>query len=143
MKKVIYSVLMLGTLSFSITSCNKSCDTGYEGSDCKTETRAKFLGSFVGNEECIVGNDTYTVTITKSAVNPEVKVILSNVYNQAFTATASVDVYSLTIDNQIVATGITVSGAGSLSRDEKFLTMKYSISNGTNFNTCTFSGTKQ
>lgn len=142
MKKVIYSALMMGALAFSTTSCTKTCDAGYEGTDCKTETRAKFLGAFSGTEQCTVGNDQYTVTVTNSSTDV-VKVVLSNVYNQAFTATATVDGSTLTITSQPVGTSGSVSGSGTLSGDAKTLTLNYSISNGTTSNACVFTGTKQ
>jgi len=50
MKKLLYSTMMVGALAFSITSCTKTCEPGYEGSDCKTEVRTKILGNYSASE---------------------------------------------------------------------------------------------
>lgn len=46
MKKVIYSALLLGAFAMGTSSCTKTCDAGYEGSDCKTEVRTKYFGTY-------------------------------------------------------------------------------------------------
>jgi ferritin-like protein len=45
MKKIFKSFLIVAVMASvaSISSCTKTCDPGYEGTDCKTETRAKVL----------------------------------------------------------------------------------------------------
>lgn len=43
------------------------CALGYGSNDCKTEVRAKYLGTFTGNEPCsVTGNAIYAITITKN-----------------------------------------------------------------------------
>ncbi len=132
--------MMIGALAFSITSCTKTCEPGYEGSDCKTEVREKFIGAFQGDEICGTGNDNYTITIAKPGTEDVLKVTFTNVYNQALTAVGTVDGSSFTVESQTVAVGITVSGSGSVSGSN--LTFTYSINDGTNANNCTFTGTK-
>lgn len=121
-----------------VSSCTKTCDEGFEGEKCDTEIRAKFVGQFQGSETCTVGTDNYTVTITTSATDV-LKVTFNNVYNAAYTATATVDGSAFTVANQTVATGVTVQGSGTISGDN--LTFTYTIDGAAN-NTCTFTGTK-
>ncbi len=142
MKRVFKSFLAIAAFAAvsSITSCTKTCDPGYEGSDCKTEIRAKFIGQFQGPETCTVGTDNYTVTITRSS-SDALKIVFTNVYNQAYTATATVDGSSFTVESQTVATNVTVSGTGTISGNT--LTFTYTIATvGAASNTCTFTGTK-
>lgn len=41
------------------------CDTGYEGDDCITETRAKYLGTYAATSDCDTSNFSYNCTITQ------------------------------------------------------------------------------
>ena len=45
MKKIFNSFLIVAVMASvaSISSCTKTCDAGYEGSDCKTQILTKFL----------------------------------------------------------------------------------------------------
>ena len=81
------SKLMLGLalVAFTATGCKKDeckdkncgngscvdgscvCNTGYEGSECGTEKRAKFLGSWTATETCTSGNFNWTMTSTASS----------------------------------------------------------------------------
>lgn len=117
------------------------CPYGYEGTNCTTEVRSKFLGQFQGPETCTVGNDNYILTITISSADIG-KVIFSNVYNQAFNAIASVSGTSFTVASQTVATNVTVSGTGTISGNTLTFTYIIATSGGTN-NTCTFVGVRQ
>ncbi len=137
--KTFVAITTIAAVSF-ISSCTKTCDPGYEGSDCKTETRAKFVGQYQGPETCTVGTDNYTLTVAKSSTDV-LKITFTNVYNQAYTAIATVDGSSFTVESQTVASGVTVSGTGTLSGTT--LTFTYTITTaGAASNTCTFSGVK-
>ena len=48
MKKIFNSLFIMAAITamFSTTSCTKTCDEGFEGDDCKTEWRTKFLGTY-------------------------------------------------------------------------------------------------
>lgn len=51
---------------FQITACTTEdtlCQPGLEGSDCKTEIRARFLGTFTGHQACTTGNDSLAISI--------------------------------------------------------------------------------
>jgi hypothetical protein len=142
MKKVFKSFLAIAIIGAvtTVTSCTKTCDPGYEGDDCKTEIRAKFIGQYAGPETCTVGTDNYTITVGRSSTDA-LKITFANVYNQAYTAVATVDGSSFTVETQNVATDVTVAGTGTLSGNT--LTFTYTIVTvGAASNTCTFVGTK-
>lgn len=145
--KRIFNLLVAGVVATSLMmtqSCtDKVCDAGYEGSDCKTEVRTKFIGSWRGNETCTTGTDLYTITVTGSS-SDVVKINISNIYNQNLTGYATVDGTSFDIPSQTVGTGasgnITASGTGSLTGDS--LTVAYTVSSSVGSNSCTFKGAK-
>ncbi len=78
-------------LSFLVTGCTKEenntckgrdcvngncidgicqCDTGYEGNHCLYQVRAKFIGTFTGNEACtITGTEIYSIIIEPNDTN--------------------------------------------------------------------------
>ena len=118
-----------------------TCTTGYEGSDCSTLSRDKFVGTYTGSEICSIGTDNYTVALT--AASNALQLTYTNLYNEAITATCNmVAVDSFTFSgNQTVGTStVTFSGTGRLVTNT--LTVHYAITDGTNNNTCVFTGTK-
>lgn len=122
-------VALLALTTVSIQSCKKDEDPD----------RDKFLGNWNGQETCTVGSDSYTLGITASSTE-EVKIVLSNVYNQAFTATATVSGSTFTVASQSVGSGVTLSGSGTISGDA--LTFQYNIQDLASTNACTFIGTR-
>jgi hypothetical protein len=56
-----------------------TCPTGYEGTNCETKARDKFLGTYTGSEICTVGTDNYTMTLATNSDN--VKLTMTNLYN--------------------------------------------------------------
>jgi hypothetical protein len=72
MKKLI-NYLMMGAVAATLmttSSCTKTCDSGYEGSDCKTESRAKFIGQWKGQDVCTTGTyNNITITTTNASSN--------------------------------------------------------------------------
>ena len=125
-----------GTCNETDGSCN--CPVGYEGSNCETLSRTKFLGVFSGNETCTVGTDTYAITCSANA--DDLKFNIQNLYNQSLTAIASANGNAFTIPNQTVGASITASGSGTITGNN--ITVTYTISDGVTSNTCTFTGTK-
>lgn len=117
-------------------SCNDgscSCATGFEGSTCGTEVRAKFIGSYNGNFACPGNNSTVNMTISNSAQG-----ITSVVFSDGFdTWIGTVNGSSVAIATQTISGGTTISGSGQLAGN--ILTLNLNLS-GT---ICTYSGTKQ
>jgi len=124
-----------GTCNSADGSC--TCQTGYEGTTCQTLSRAKFVGVYVGNEQCTVGTDQYSITITENS--DAIKLTMSNIYNQAFTAVGTMSGTN-TFSFNNTQSGSTFSGTGTLNGNQ--LTVSYQISDGITTNACTFTGTK-
>ena len=135
------AVALIGAIA-TTSSCTKTCDAGYEGTKCDTKIRTKFLGQWQGNETCTTGSDNYVITVAESG-SDILKVTVSNIYNNGspiLVATATVDGTTMTIANQNVGGTVTVQGTGTVNGNT--ISITYTISDGTNSNSCTFSGTK-
>ncbi|MBI1289285.1 MAG: hypothetical protein GC178_17090 [Flavobacteriales bacterium] len=115
------------------------CEAGYEGTSCDTEERAKFLASYSVSESCTSGNYTYSVTVTTSSTDVT-KIIIGNFGDYGVDVVATVSGSSLTIANQTVGGG-TFSGSGQLSGN--ILTVTYTVTAGTDTDSCTMTCTKQ
>ena len=134
------SLLTVGTFAaITFTSCSKDevCPVGYTGKDCKTLVRDQFIGVYVGTEQCTIGTDQYTVTVVANSDN--VKVTMTNIYNDNYTAIGTV-----TGDNTISfngsQSGATFSGTGTIAGNQ--LTLDYTVSDAATSNTCKFVGNK-
>lgn len=121
-------------------TCNEGncvCPTGYEGTNCETKSRDKFIGTYVGNEICTVGTDNYTMML--AANSDALKLTMTNLYNDNITATctmAATDSFSFSGSQG----GATFSGTGRLSVNT--LTVRYTLTNGAVTNSCVFTGSK-
>lgn len=118
---------------------NCTCETGYEGDNCDIEERAKFYGTYTGNETCTTGSDNYQVTVTSNSAGIT-SVSISNIYNQSFIVSGTVSGTSVSIPSQSVGSSTTVSGNGSISGNQ--LTITYEISSPLGTNSCTYIGSK-
>lgn len=121
------------------------CATGYEGTSCETEKRAKFISGYSVSEVCGPDNFSYPITVSASTTDVS-KILISNFGSYGATVTATVDDSgtSITIAEQTVAvTGgsLTVSGTGTISGD--VLTINYNVADGTTTDNCTKTCTKQ
>ncbi len=145
MKGIFKPFLMAATVAglFFVSSCTKTCDEGYEGTDCKTLIREKFIGQFKGDETCTVGTDNYTVTATAGSADL-LTIVIGNAYNQGFTVTATVSGSSFTVASQSVGSaGSNLAGTGSISGDGKTLSFSYTVTPVTGTaNTCNYVGTR-
>jgi hypothetical protein len=128
-------------------SCNNgtcTCATGYEGSNCGTEQRSKFLASYNVSESCnMSGNFNYTMSINTSATGVT-NVVLNNFYGVGATVTGTVNGSAITIPSQLVnvnSIGHTFSGSGQVSGN--ILTLSYTVVVGVDSETCTATCTKQ
>lgn len=127
----------------SVSSCTKTCDPGYEGTDCKTEWRTKFVGTYQFADVCPSGNYTGTATVSISA-SDVVKVLITNYAGLGGTATLT---GTLDESNKISistgsAAGYTITNAtGTLTNN--IINWTYTINDGTATETCTSTWTKQ
>lgn len=163
------SILMLA-IGFAFTGCESDpckdvecgsfgtclegdcvCDSGYEGTDCATLSKDKFLGtsgaaaSYSVVDACSAsGAASYTTGISASSAD-DTKVLISNFWD-AFVnnVEATVDGEDITIANQEPdADGFTVAGSGTIASG--VITMNYTITNTGNGDTdvCQSTWTKQ
>jgi hypothetical protein len=121
------------------------CDNGYEGTDCSTEVRTKFVGTYSvsGTITCPVsGNGTINNSVlTISNSSSDITKIVIDFAGQ-LTITATTEGTSLTIESQSV-NGFTYTGNGSISGNNITMTLN-EFDPGYN-ETCiyNFSGPKQ
>lgn len=116
-------------------TCN--CPTGYEGTNCETITRDKFVGTYTGTENCTVGSDTYSITIDKNS--DDLKMTYKNVYNQNYSAVCTVTNTTTFTFNE-TQNGATFTGTGTLNGNT--LTVDYTITDALSSNTCKYIGVK-
>ena len=126
MKKLfIYSILLITIFSSCLDPCRKTncinggycnngtceCPFGYEGTNCETEMREKFIGIFNGSYSDSDG-DTYKdkIIISARASVTELKIPL---YKSFLIGTIS-NGNNFVIKNQSVETGISTEGKGSI-----------------------------
>lgn len=114
------------------------CADGYEGTNCDTEMRAKFLGNFNITESCSSGTDTYSCVIATSSSNVA-NISFSNLYNSGIAVSGTVNGTAVTIASQSLATA-TISGSGVISTTG-VITLTYTVSVGGNSDTCTMTMT--
>lgn len=127
----------------SCTDGSCVCTSGYEGSNCGTESRAKFLSVYNVTESCPTGNFSYQSTISTSSAATN-RVIISNFGGWGVSVYANVSGSSMNVPNQQVdvqGTAATFSGNGQLNGN--ILTITYTISSGSSSETCTQTASKQ
>ena len=119
------------------------CADGYIGTNCETEERAQFLASYSVSESCTSGNYTYSVT-TSSSSTGVTAIIIANFGDYNTNVNATVDGNNITIANQthqVQGFPLTFSGTGQISGN--ILSISYTVSDGSNTDTCTMTCTKQ
>jgi hypothetical protein len=136
-----------------------SCATGYEGSDCSTYKRDKFIATYNGNVE-FNANSKYNLVsksmsiaagtgfnqITISNLGIE---IYSNQYDLSFANPATVNGIidfsnnTINVPEQMDAAGNIYSGSGAILSDNKFTFTYYSINSSNGYSiSVRFTGTK-
>ncbi|MFM2201538.1 MAG: hypothetical protein RL040_738 [Bacteroidota bacterium] len=129
-------------------TCNEgtcACAAGYEGADCGTEQRAKFISTYNFNESCTSGTYSYTCNIGTSSAGVT-KVLLSNFAAlTGSTISASVSGTTLNIAQQnfsLNGQNWGIVGAGQINGS--LLTITYTLTFPDNStDACTATGTKQ
>jgi len=137
MKKIFNSFLVVAVMASvaTISSCTKTCDLGYEGDNCKTEVRTKYVGAFNGTESCTSGTSTVSVTVTTVA-GDVTKVNFSNLYGATFNTTGTVQADgTITIANQAFGTG-QISGSATINAGKVKVT--YTVTAGGASDACTW-----
>lgn len=110
-----------------------ACASGYEGTTCGTEMRAKFIGQYNGTITCSGAANALNMSINSSSAG-----ITSVVFNDGVdTWVGTVNGTSINIATQTLSGGVTVSGSGQISG--LILNLNLNLSG----NTCTYTGTKQ
>ncbi len=127
MKKILNSFVVIAAMAamVSVSSCTKTCDAGYEGSDCKTEVRAKFLKNNANTADNCTSTG-YSLSITPKASEVEY-VVFSNLGNYTTPAVveAKAEGSTLTASNFIDAAGRKFTVSGTLSGST--LTVTYTV----------------
>jgi len=117
-----------------------SCTTGYEGTNCETDSRDKFVGQWKANETGSVGGAfTYTATVAKGSN--------SNLTITNFTAAGASCVFSGSADqSKMMISAQTVCGYSisnvSASLSGSTITISYTANDGTTSETVTGTWTK-
>ena len=123
--KKLFSILTgvaLTAAIFSTTSCTKTCDAGYEGSDCKTEVRAKYVGNWTESGTWTATTSPATngsvpataVTVsTATSINDINAAFTFNSVNYSYKRTMGSDGKTFTMSSQTQADGSTLTGSGS------------------------------
>lgn len=89
LRKIALVAMLAATAgtTMTMTSCKKddaTCETGYEGTDCKTEVRAKFINASGWSAEevgSVSKASTFGVNIKTSSTGVD-KILISNLYNE-------------------------------------------------------------
>jgi hypothetical protein len=137
MKKIFNSLFIAAAITgiFSVSSCTKTCDVGYEGDNCKTEVRTKYLGNFNGTEVCNQTN--VTIAVNALTVSSDVvKVTFFNLYGAGYNTTGTVQSDgTITIATQAFGTG-SISGSASIVSGK--VKIEYVITAGGQSDNCTW-----
>ena len=119
-----------------------SCADGYEGDDCGTAIRQKFIGSWTAADACsLSGTGAYTVTVTAGTGIFDVKI--TNMWN-AFVnqVNATISGNTITISTQEPdSDGFTISGTGTISSDGLTITWTYTVTDTSTGDTDTCTST--
>lgn len=130
MKKIFNSFVIVAMMAAvgTTSSCTKTCDAGYEGDNCKTEVRTKYLGNFNGTEvSTLAGTSQVAVNIltVPSDVN---KVTFNNLYDAGFNTSGTVQSDgTINIPSQTFGTG-QISGNAVIASGKVKVT--YTVTNG-------------
>ena len=134
MKKLVKffaGAALIGTI-MTTQSCSKTCDAGYEGSDCKTEWSTKVSKSWSVTETPVAGGTAgtpYTVLIANSSANGK-DISLSNLGNYTCSTGSSV-VFKGTMTSSTAfaisdsTCGYRMTGTGTYDNSTKKITGTY------------------
>ncbi len=126
MKKIFNSFLIVAVMASvaSISSCTKTCDPGFEGTDCKTEIRTKFLKDNAVTSDNCTGTG-YNLTVGKATDVQYVKFSNLGNYSTPAVVEAKVEGTTLTATSFIDAAGRKFTVTGTLTGST--LTVNYTV----------------
>lgn len=138
MKKIL---LLLLVVTATLSSCKKECAEWYEGEDCKTEMREKFLGRFVGSYTTTFNGQSTTnagfVDIVKSSTGVDKIIVDNNIRAEL----ASTDRISFPFQNVYSQSGtFQAEGSGSITGVQLILNLAVTVNGQSGITT--FSGSK-
>lgn len=108
------------------------CDAGYEGTNCDTEIRAAYLGTYNVTETCDSGSDAYAVVVSAgTSIND---VVINNLYDAGFAVTGTLNTAGGIDFNGSFGTG-TISG--SMTTTGGVITITFTVSAGGASDNCT------
>ena len=132
MKKVI---VLLFVASVFISSCTKKCESGYEGSNCTTEARAKYYATYSGTAVTNGNNASVDCIITQGTSGIHSLIVQGGLTNgvglEAILATNNDGTF--VINPQVINSSFTVSGSGLFSGNNVNVTLNYPSSVTTTF----------
>jgi hypothetical protein len=121
MKKIVsfMAAAILVATMMTTSSCTKTCDAGYEGSDCKTQVRAKYYGNWsISGTDNAVPQGTYTnkdLTIAAGSTSSVFTLRMTSIgLGLVLNATMGATGTSFTVD-QATTGGYQYSGTGSFT----------------------------
>ncbi len=120
MKKIVsfFAAAALVATMMTTSSCTKTCDAGYEGSDCKTVSAAKYYGTtwvLNGHDDQTPANTITNASFAIAAGSTSNVLALSlssGTFGWTIPATCSSDVKSFTLTQTTVGTS-TYTGSGT------------------------------
>ncbi|MDX1906693.1 MAG: calcium-binding EGF-like domain-containing protein [Bacteroidia bacterium] len=112
------------------------CVTGYEGTECETKSRTRFVGSFTVSETClgapgVTFNNPIIIDTSATAVN---LIIIRNLYNTGWSVEATVKGAAVSFKDAVVSgtpAGVSLTATGSGTMAGTALTLKYGVRYGT------------
>ncbi len=143
MKRYFLYGFMLIAFGLAFYGCKeKACETGYFGSDCKSEIRSQYYGSFNTLTSC---STTYVMTISASSRGATF-VEIGNIDKLGSTVFAQFDVSNqgVLLIPQQVSGGSTFQGSITFNSDFNSATITYTktLGNGTILPSCSGTATK-
>jgi hypothetical protein len=144
------AIMTIGAFSaITYTSCNKdeckdvvcqnggtcvngtcSCPTGYEGANCETKSRDKFLGNWSGSDKC--GSGTYNVSLTIGTSTNNINALVNNPggFGGTIQITGAVTASNkLSFTNASVGSGRTLTGTMTFNNNS--MTFEYTVTPAT------------
>lgn len=151
MKKIVsfFAAAALVATMMTTSSCSKTCEAGYEGSDCKTEVRAKYYGNWtINGTDNATPPGTYTnkdLTIAAGSSSSIFTLRFTSInLSLVLTGTLGADGKTFTLD-QVTSSGYTYSGTGTFTSSSAMTLNLTEVDGSTTPNTTTlytFTGTK-